>query len=113
MARKYGDPLRDYSPVVVTLWYRSIEVLLGERKYSPAVDMWSVGCIFAELLLKKSLFNGEGELDQIRQIFSVLGAPSEERWEGFSKLPGAQKFHFTGSQYVSCNIIVLNLQQAK
>jgi cell division cycle 2-like protein len=50
--------------------------------------------------LKKTLFNGEGELDQIRQIFSLLGAPSDERWEGFSQLPGAQKFRFTGSMYV-------------
>jgi cell division cycle 2-like protein len=97
LARKYSEPLREYSPVVVTLWYRAIEILLGEKKYSPAVDMWSVGCIFAELLLKKPLFNGEGDLDQIRQIFSLLGSPNDDRWEGFSKLPGAQKFRFTGS----------------
>ncbi|KAL0476719.1 CDKG-2 [Acrasis kona] len=98
LARKYSDPPRAYSPVVVTLYYRAIEILLGEKKYTPAIDMWSVGCVFAELLLKKPLFQGNGELDQIKQIFDVLGLPSESRWEGFQELPNVKKFHFTGSK---------------
>ncbi|RLN58601.1 hypothetical protein BBJ28_00009106 [Nothophytophthora sp. Chile5] len=82
LARKYGSPLRTYTQLVVTLWYRAPELLLGTERYSTAVDMWSVGCIFAEMLLMKPLFPGRGELDQTDQIFKLLGAPSEENWPG-------------------------------
>ncbi|GMF24449.1 unnamed protein product [Phytophthora lilii] len=82
LARKYGSPLRTYTQLVVTLWYRSPELLLGAKKYSTAVDMWSVGCIFAEMLLMKPLFTGRGELDQTDQIFKLLGAPNEKNWPG-------------------------------
>ncbi|TDH68087.1 hypothetical protein CCR75_003806 [Bremia lactucae] len=82
LARKYGSPLRTYTQLVVTLWYRSPELLLGARKYSTAVDMWSVGCIFAEMLLLKPLFSGRGELEQIDQIFKLVGAPNEHNWPG-------------------------------
>ncbi|KAG6597998.1 CMGC/CDK protein kinase [Phytophthora cinnamomi] len=82
LARKYGSPLRTYTQLVVTLWYRSPELLLGAKKYSTAVDIWSVGCIFAEMLLMKPLFTGRGELDQTDQIFKLLGAPNEENWPG-------------------------------
>ncbi|CAI5718983.1 unnamed protein product [Peronospora destructor] len=82
LARKYGSPLRTYTQLVVTLWYRSPELLLGAKKYSTAVDMWSVGCIFAEMLLMKPLFAGRGELDQTDQIFKLLGAPNEHNWPG-------------------------------
>jgi cell division cycle 2-like protein len=96
MARKYGSPLRPYSPVVVTLWYRAPEVLLGAKTYGPAVDMWSVGCIFVELLTKEVLFPGEGEMDQLRRIFQELGLPNENRWKGYSELPVVQRFRFNG-----------------
>ncbi|KAG2829307.1 Cyclin-dependent kinase [Phytophthora cactorum] len=82
LARKYGSPLRTYTQLVVTLWYRSPELLLGAKDYSTAVDMWSVGCIFAEMLLMKPLFAGRGELDQTDQIFKLLGVPNEENWPG-------------------------------
>jgi cell division cycle 2-like protein len=109
MARKYGDPLKPYSPVVVTLWYRAPELLLGSPIYSPAVDMWSAGCIFAELLTTKVLFPGEGELDQIKKIFSELGMPTEKRWKGYSKLPAVQRFRFNGPVYVLTIIIIVVL----
>jgi cell division cycle 2-like protein len=64
---------------VVTLWYRSIERLLNEKHYSTALDVWSVGCIMAELILGEPLFQGRGEIDQIKQIFKVLGTPTEVR----------------------------------
>jgi cell division cycle 2-like len=57
------------------------------RKYSTAVDMWSIGCIFAELLLRKPLFMGEGEVDQISKVFRLIGAPTEKRWPGYASLP--------------------------
>uniref|UniRef100_A0A3B5KXF9 Cyclin dependent kinase 11B n=1 Tax=Xiphophorus couchianus TaxID=32473 RepID=A0A3B5KXF9_9TELE len=71
LAREYGSPLKQYTPVVVTLWYRSPELLLGAKEYSTAVDMWSVGCIFGELLTQKPLFPGKSEIDQINKIYKV------------------------------------------
>ncbi|XP_057766060.1 cyclin-dependent kinase G-2-like [Salvia miltiorrhiza] len=65
-----------YSPRVGTLWYRAPELLLGEERYSCAVDMWAVGCIMAELLFNKVLFRGESEEDQLHQIYCLLGLPS-------------------------------------
>lgn len=68
LARKFGDPLGDMTQLVVTLWYRAPELLLGARAYTTAVDMWSVGCIFAELLQKEPLFPGRGEIDQLNRV---------------------------------------------
>ncbi|XP_021285704.1 cyclin-dependent kinase 10 isoform X1 [Herrania umbratica] len=90
MARQYGSPLKPYTTKVVTQWYRAPELLLGAKKYSTAVDMWSVGCIMAELLAKEPLFKGTSEIDQLRKIFDTLGTPNEKIWAGFSQLPGAK-----------------------
>ncbi|KAJ3027188.1 UNVERIFIED_CONTAM: Cyclin-dependent kinase catalytic subunit [Siphonaria sp. JEL0065] len=87
LARAVGIPLRTYTHEVVTLWYRSPEILLGSRHYSTAVDMWSIGCIFAELALKHPLFPGDSEIDEIFRIFRVLGTPNEDVWPGVSQLP--------------------------
>ncbi|XP_056590330.1 cyclin-dependent kinase 4 isoform X1 [Triplophysa dalaica] len=67
------------SPVVVTLWYRSPEVLL-QTSYATPVDIWSTGCIFAELFRRKPLFCGDSEVDQLAKIFAVIGLPSEAEW---------------------------------
>ncbi|KAJ9100068.1 hypothetical protein QFC19_005748 [Naganishia cerealis] len=72
---------------VVTLWYRAPEVLLGSRHYSTAIDMWSVGCIFAEMAMRQPLFPGDSEIDEIFKIFRLLGTPNEEIWPGVSQLP--------------------------
>jgi cyclin-dependent kinase len=69
LARAFGVPLRTYTHEVVTLWYRSPEILLGGRQYSTGVDMWSVGCIFAEMSTRKPLFPGDSEIDEIFKIF--------------------------------------------
>jgi cyclin-dependent kinase len=88
LARAFGIPLRTYTHEVVTLWYRAPEVLLGSRHYSTAIDMWSVGCIFAEMVMRGSpLFPGDSEIDQIFKIFRILGTPSEETWPGVTQLP--------------------------
>ena len=71
LARTYGQPLKPYTPIVVTLWYRCPELLLGIKEYSVPVDMWSTGCILAELFKLKPLFPGRGELDQLDKIFHV------------------------------------------
>lgn len=71
----------------MTLWYRSPEILLGGRAYSTGVDMWSVGCIFAEMCTRKPLFPGDSEIDEIFKIFRILGTPSEVDWPGVSSFP--------------------------
>lgn len=80
-----------YTFEVVTLFYRAPELLLGSRLYSSSLDMWSVGCIVAELLSGQPLFMGQGELDQINKIFRAIGAPSEDRWPGYSALPNVKQ----------------------
>lgn len=94
LAREYGSPLRQYTPIVVTLWYRAPELLLSGKEYSTPVDMWSVGCIFAELLRMEALFPGKSETDQLNRIFKELGTPSDRIWPGYSKLPMVQKIPF-------------------
>eukprot|EP00877_Chromochloris_zofingiensis_P009031 jgi/Chrzof1/4381/Cz14g11020.t1 len=71
---------------VITLWYRPPELLLGADRYGPEIDIWSVGCIFAELLAGKPLFPGQNEQEQLEAIFDKMGAPTEARWPGVSKL---------------------------
>ncbi|XP_027343547.1 cyclin-dependent kinase G-2 isoform X2 [Abrus precatorius] len=90
LARQYGSPLKPYTHLVVTLWYRAPELLLGAKQYSTAIDMWSLGCIMAELLSKEPLFNGKTEFDQLDKIFRILGTPNETIWPGFTKLPGVK-----------------------
>ena len=91
MARIYSDPPTPYTDLVVTLWYRAPELLLGSNLYNgKAVDMWSVGCILAELLLKEPIFMGSGELDQLDKIFKTLGTPTDELWKGWKNLRHAK-----------------------
>lgn len=87
LARAFGVPLRSYTHEVVTLWYRAPEILLGSRQYSTGIDMWSVGCIFAEMITRKPLFPGDSEIDEIFKIFRVLGTANEESWPGVTTLP--------------------------
>ena len=68
MARYYGDPPPVLTQLVVTLWYRGPELLLGAEKYGAEVDMWSVGCIFAELLKKEPILQGKNEVDQLTKV---------------------------------------------
>ena len=86
-------PPRHLTQLVVTLWYRSPELLLGTRVYDSAVDMWSLGCIFAELLTCEPLFQGKNEVDQLARIFSFLGTPTSQSWPGFRALPNAKALH--------------------
>lgn len=87
LARAFGIPVRSYTHEVVTLWYRAPDVLLGSRKYSTPVDIWSVGCIFAEMVNGEPLFRGQTEHQQLDIIFSRLGTPSEAIYPGVSELP--------------------------
>ncbi|KAF3776706.1 Cell division control protein [Nymphaea thermarum] len=87
LARAFGIPVRTYTHEVVTLWYRAPEILLGSHHYSTPVDVWSVGCIFAEMVNRRPLFPGDSEIDELFKIFRVLGTPTEETWPGVSSLP--------------------------
>lgn len=69
LARAFGIPVRTYTHEVVTLWYRAPELLLGVKYYSTPVDIWSIGCIQAEMLTKRALFPGDSEIDQLFRIF--------------------------------------------
>ncbi|KAK3001222.1 hypothetical protein RJ639_020719 [Escallonia herrerae] len=77
---------------VITLWYRPPELLLGATKYGPAVDMWSVGCIFAELLQGKPVLTGKNEPEQLNKIYELCGSPDEINWPGVSGIPWYNKF---------------------
>jgi cell division cycle 2-like protein len=91
LARRYGEPLRPYTPLVVTLWYRAPELLLGpppDGCYSTAVDCWSVGCILAEMLAREPLFGGpRNEIEQVRKIFATLGSPTVATWPRYADMP--------------------------
>ena len=87
LARAFGLPIKTYTHEVVTLWYRAPEILLGGRQYSTPVDIWSVGCIFAEMAQKRPLFMGDSEIDQLFKIFKILGTPNEDSFPGVGNLP--------------------------
>jgi len=87
LARSFGIPVRSFTHEVVTLWYRPPDVLMGSKHYNTSVDMWSIGCIFAEMLTGRPLFPGTSEKDQLHKIFQLLGTPSLESWPGMKLLP--------------------------
>lgn len=87
LARAFGIPVRQYTHEVITLWYRAPEILLGSKHYSTPVDLWSIGCIFAEMATQKPLFPGDSEIDELFKIFQVRGTPNEEVYPGVSSLP--------------------------
>ncbi|KAJ9073216.1 TFIIH complex serine/threonine-protein kinase subunit kin28, variant 3 [Entomophthora muscae] len=91
LAREYGDP-QPMSYQVVTRWYRSPELLFGARHYSEGVDMWAVGCIFAELMLRTPFLAGDNDLHQIETTFKAMGTPNEQIWPGMKKLPHFLEF---------------------
>ncbi|PWY86856.1 serine/threonine-protein kinase pef1 [Aspergillus heteromorphus CBS 117.55] len=87
LARAFGIPISTFSNEVVTLWYRAPDVLLGSNTYNTNIDIWSVGCIMAEMLTGRPLFAGTTNEDQLQEIFDVLGTPTELTWPGVSQLP--------------------------
>lgn len=84
------NPYAPLTQLVVTLWYRAPELLLGSTNYDYSIDMWSLGCIFGELLQKEALLTGKNEVDQLSKIFALCGLPSETTWPEFYRLPNAK-----------------------
>ena len=89
LARSFNFPLkpRNLTKEIVTLWYRAPELLLGEKQYSTAIDIWSIGCIFSEMINRNPLFMGDSQIDQIYKIFQFAGTPDESIWPGISLYP--------------------------
>jgi len=88
LARLYGTPKTRLSPEAITLWYKPPELLLGAYEYNSSADMWSVGCIFAELLLRKPFLQGQHtDINQLTEIFKVFGTPTDTSWPEHKALP--------------------------
>lgn len=101
LARLFNKPLHSlYSgdKVVVTIWYRAPELLLGSKHYTPAIDMWAIGCIFAELLSLRPIFKGEeAKMDskktvpfqrhQMQKIVDIMGMPTKDKWPLLTSMP--------------------------
>ncbi|KAI9721369.1 MAG: serine/threonine protein kinase, CMGC, CDC2/CDK sub [Chrysothrix sp. TS-e1954] len=85
-----GEAKREYTTLVVTRWYRPPELLLQLRKYTTAIDMWGVGCVFGEMFKRRPILPGKTDLNQIQQIFELVGSPTEENMPGWSSLPGCE-----------------------
>jgi len=88
LARSFADPYRLMTSNVITRWYRPPELLFGAKHYSGVVDIWSVGLVFAELVIRTPYIAGETEVHQVNLICQAIGTPTEENWPGVSKLEG-------------------------
>jgi negative regulator of the PHO system len=99
LARAFGIPVNTFSNEVVTLWYRAPDVLLGSRTYNTSIDIWSAGCIMAEMYTGRPLFPGTTNEDELQKIFRLLGTPSEQSWPGISQFPEYKPtFHVYATQ---------------
>jgi cyclin-dependent kinase 7 len=90
-ARAYSSP-RSMTHYIVTRAYRAPELLFSSAYYSAGIDVWAVGCMFAELMLRHPLFPGTSTLDQLKRVFNILGTPTEASWPHASLLPAFTKF---------------------
>ena len=100
LARSFSDPYRAMTSQVITRWYRPPELLFGARFYSGAVDIWSMGMVFAELVLRTPFVPGNTDLHQLELICQAIGTPTEENWPGVSHLDGYLRFDNAPSQPV-------------
>ncbi|MBV1838903.1 protein kinase, partial [Acetobacter estunensis] len=98
LARFYAERHQlDYTNRVITIWYRSPELLLGETKYTAAVDIWSAACVMVEIFAKIAIFAGDGtELSQIDKIYSILGTPNRHDWPGLVDMAWFELLRPTG-----------------
>ncbi|AMD20383.1 HDL361Cp [Eremothecium sinecaudum] len=79
-----------YTSIVVTRWYRAPELVLGDKNYTTAVDIWGIGCVFAEFFEKKPILQGKSDIDQGHVIFQLMGTPTDDDWSLARYLPGAE-----------------------
>ena len=102
LAKTYGSPNREMTSQVVTPWYKAPELLLGAKHYSTSIDIWSMGCIMAEIVKRRPFFQttntdtGEhyiSDMSQLTTIFGILGTPNEESWPGYESMQNFIKFN--------------------
>jgi cell division cycle 2-like protein len=106
MARFCGHPPpTNLTQLVVTLWYRAPELLLGSTTYDSSIDMWSVGCIFGELLTNTPLLQGKNEVDQLGNIFELCGVPTDSSWPAFKRLPNARSLRLPRNAQTTGSVI--------
>jgi cyclin-dependent kinase 7 len=91
LARTHSSPIKMTSEIA-TRWYRPPELLFGACFYSSGIDMWGVGCIFAEIILRTPLFPGETDVEQLAKIFNILGTPTADNWPNVHLLPNFVEF---------------------
>jgi len=87
LARSCSIPVQTYTPGVVTLWYRAPELLLGFPKYNESIEIWSLGCIFYEIITRKALFTANTENNMLKKIFEALGSPHVSEWPELKSYP--------------------------
>lgn len=92
LARCWSSPLEPMTSQVATRWYRAPELLFGARYYTGAVDVWSAGCIFAELMLRTPFMVGETDMGQLKEMGKALGTPTERDWPAMKSLPDYVEF---------------------
>lgn len=112
LARSIGLPNKNFTNQVVTLWYRPPDVLLGSSNYNAAIDIWSVGCIMAELVNNIPLIMGKNDGDQLKKIFSLFGTPNEEEYPEIKELKDWSKDKFERKSAVPLNKLVPRLDAA-
>mmetsp|Transcript_16941 Transcript_16941/g.36707 ORF Transcript_16941/g.36707 Transcript_16941/m.36707 type:complete len:358 (+) Transcript_16941:18-1091(+) len=87
LARSWNDETVPLTKTVITMWYRPPELLLGSENYGKKADIWSVGCILAELLIGQPIFPGKNEKDQLEKIIRICGSPNDQNWKTHRRLP--------------------------
>ena len=92
LSRKFAAPDAQLTKNIITRWYRPPEILFGAQYYGEKIDVWSLGCIFAEFFLRKPLFKGDNEIDQMSKIFGIRGGPTKDNWPDADKLPHFLRF---------------------
>jgi serine/threonine-protein kinase BUR1 len=116
LARPYDDPppqpgkgggeaSRDYTTLVVTRWYRPPELLLQLRRYTTAIDMWGVGCVFGEMFRGRPILAGKTDLNQMELICELVGSPNEANMPGFSELPGCDGVRSFGTHRGNLTVV--------
>ncbi|KAL2052554.1 hypothetical protein ABVK25_007114 [Lepraria finkii] len=122
-----GEATRDYTTLVVTRWYRPPELLLQLKRYTTAIDMWGVGCVFGEMFKGRPILPGNSDINQAQLIFDLMGSPTEDNMPGWSSLPGCegvqsfqhrtctlpQVFREQGSSFISLLAELLKLDWRK
>jgi cyclin-dependent kinase 2 len=111
LSRVYSIPIRPYTKEVLTLWYRAPELLLGTNEYSTPVDIWSIGCIFAEMYIKQPLFRGVTEIDELNTIFEIKGTPNKDIWFDIDKLPNYNLIVFKKYKKQDIKDVIKNMDE--